>query len=252
MSPLASIIAAKRKTVTAMTDCVVWGRFDDLTTISGETVGNSAYAGLGSFANNPANGTNYGLSLETSDLPPTNPIVHFNGTSIAPPTIRKWLGLNHRWSGSSSNPSYVSYYMPGGQSIKLRAYLKTASTVVSTSYPYIRALGGTEANIGFPNVRADKTAGGVYSLCTWTGASENNVWYRLEIYHKASSASILRLYDTSGNLVFTNSYTAGAQTIGSLALFYAQYFNLGTFGIAGISDLVVIHEPVDNSPIGPQ
>jgi hypothetical protein len=252
MSPLASIIAAKRKTVTAMTNCAVWGRFDDHPAlINTETVLQNSYAPLGGIGANPVFSGNYPLSLETSDPPPTNPIVHFNGTSIAVPTTRKWLGYNHRWAGVSGNWSYVGYNTPGGSSIKFRAYLKTALTENGTSYPYIRGLGGTEANIGFPNIRADKTAG-VYSLCTWTGASENNVWYRLEVYHKASSASILRLYDTSGNLVFTNSYNAGFQAISTLALFYAQYYNFGTFGKAGISDLVVVHEPVDNSPIGPQ
>jgi hypothetical protein len=251
MSPLASIIAAKRKTVTAMTNCAVWGRFDDLEAIDAAQVATNSYAPLGANAANPAFSGNYPLSIETSDPPPTNPIVHFNGTSIATPTTRKWLGYNHRWAGGGSAPSYITYNTPGGSSIKFRAYLKTALTENGINYPYIRGLGGTEANIGFPNIRAAK-ASGVYSLCTWTGASENNVWYRLEVYHKASSASILRLYDTSGNLVFTNSYTAGFQAINQLALFYSQYYNFGTFGKAGISDLVVVHEPVDDSPIGPQ
>jgi hypothetical protein len=263
MSPLASVIAAKRKTTggtSRIDNAVCWYRFDDITSTAG---GNGVSAE--SILRNSFTMTPYGvrvnqvtyrggpaLDVYSDTPPPTNPIVHFNGISIPTPTTRKYLGFNPNWGDSGGGASRVVLVLPWVNSVKFRVYVKTAPAPTGTYVDFFTG-SGDFTNNGFQGIYQNKPSG-VFSLLGWTGASENNVWYRIESYFAINSANCFhKVYDTSENLVHTVTYTSSGSVPLTWLYAFNSYYNAGSWpNRLGISDLVAIANPANTDPIGPQ
>jgi hypothetical protein len=262
MSPLASVIAAKRKTGagTGRIDNVTcWYRFDDI--VPDATYGVAAASilrnsftpqGWGTAVSQVTIRGGPAINVYTANPPPTNPIIHFNGISVPTPTTRKYLGFNPNWGNTGGASSFARVTFPGRTSVKFRMYVKTSPCPNNTYMAFVSGTNDFTA-ISFQQIYQNKTTGGVFDLLGWTGASENNVWYRIESYFAINSANCFhKVYNTSENLVHTVTYTSTGGGPLTWVTLFPGYFNSGSWGIPGISDVVAIVNPANTDPIGPQ